>query len=416
MSLSIESQTRPSVGIAINAYGDPILLDPILEFLVSSQIADKICVLDGPYLFCREVFKQFGFYVDESESPIKHICDSYSTKVNYFFEIFADEAEKRISLYSKLDTDIIILLDTDELPFAFDSANLISFWESSAEVATLQMYNIFDETTMIGESPRKKAVFKRNAVSAIDHLDYTWLIGVSQKPTSLQNVSTLAIADICHFTMQRSNVAMQQKFIFYTTLWHRSNRQVVFSDAASYLLELGFSSSALTMSDRETLLSSVIRTDPAYAGFASSQPTFPLPSSMCGMVKQHIDKFGLSSSKPSRIILRNDNKPVYFTVDDSGHSKTYNSLLVKLSDAQTINLSKLSILRAVKLDGSIIESKSTLRVLGDGLSDGSQLMMASLPPQDSDELSLPIRLSIRYNGKNECCATASILPSNTISN
>jgi hypothetical protein len=87
----------------------------------------------------------------------------------------------------------------------------------------------FYATSKLNLLPHKSFAFKKNSINASEHINYLWLVGVSQKEIDLKNLCPVPICNGYHFTGMRSRDGQLQKFIFYHSLHMSANN--IFSDA-----------------------------------------------------------------------------------------------------------------------------------------------------------------------------------------
>jgi hypothetical protein len=67
--------------------------------------------------------------------------------------------------------------------------------------------------------PHKNIAFKRRQVSASDHLNYLWLVGVEQEPVAPSRIDPRHLAYTYHLTACRSPLGQEAKMSFYTALY-----------------------------------------------------------------------------------------------------------------------------------------------------------------------------------------------------
>ncbi len=224
-----------TASICISAYGDPLFLSQILKVAEETSFIKEILVFDGPFQFCKDIYKDCGYYTSEDSSPIKSLCKG-ARKTHYHFEVFENEHHKRTSLYEKVTSDLAILLDCDEVIQRLDLDKFESFWSSGFSVAALNMTNIISSFCKQAGSPRKYAIFKRCSISPEEHINYTWLVNVQQGEIDKNLLCPSPLADVDHFFLLRTKNSLVQKLIFYKSLYYKSHNDLVLESLESLCL------------------------------------------------------------------------------------------------------------------------------------------------------------------------------------
>lgn len=216
----------PSVAALINYYDD---ID-MLRWQISGGFFDhydRIYIWDGPYKFLASIpfFDQQSPRLDQTDIGSEILKDP---RVVYYYNEWSDEAEKRIAAYEAVQEDIVVLHDTDE--FWINQENHYKrFWHSQYTVASNRIQNLYmsglyctseDLTTpSIDTLPHRRLAFKRQLVSASDHLNFLWLVNVKQTYVDQTQVDPTPLAHTYHFTACRSLLGQQAKMSFYTSLY-----------------------------------------------------------------------------------------------------------------------------------------------------------------------------------------------------
>ena len=211
-------------GCYISIYSDYGFLDLVLNLL--NQTMDEIVIVDGPFEYCISTLKKLNLYYDENNSPIKSIISKYGNKIKYFYKHFKDEKEKRIFGYEQCSTDIVMLADSDEI-YLLNEVFINNFYNSKKSVISLDIYNMCRTNIGFDKKSRKYILFKKKNISALEHLSYTWLVGVDGLPnknTNLMELNNIA-GVILHQTLNRTKEFSLTKFIFYTRLWYHNNNK-----------------------------------------------------------------------------------------------------------------------------------------------------------------------------------------------
>ena len=290
----------PTVSVCISAYGEPLFLRQVCSRICKIDIVEAVYILDGPYRFCFDVYRDSGFYVEESHSPIKAVARDFP-KTRYSFAVFDDEAEKRVRLYDSAQGDIVLLLDLDEVPEALSEHKLKEFWDSAYTVAPIEMLNIISSSASEKISSNKYALFKRNKIGATQHLDYTWLIGVSQNKPNQEAMMPKSICKVDHYFLLRSRSSLLQKCLFYNSLWYYSNKN---KQIFSSLYELASTFGLVNSNDKDLILDSLLATSPDYNGFRpGTSEVVSLPASVQSRILQELQASSIEPFFTRRSLL-----------------------------------------------------------------------------------------------------------------
>jgi tetratricopeptide (TPR) repeat protein len=186
------------------------------------ELADEIVILDGPYEYCKPMLKYFDMYYEEPPGPLKAILAR--PKVRYEYGTFENERAKRVALYEMCRGDIVMLLDSDELITEIRRDNIAAFIASDKSVAGARFHNHVRSNVLSTVDTRKLIFFKKAQVSAEQHLNYTWLVGVEQEKPNREIVfeHTRPLLDVAHLTLMRSPYYSTVKYCFYTRLFFYS--------------------------------------------------------------------------------------------------------------------------------------------------------------------------------------------------
>jgi hypothetical protein len=203
------------VSVALCIYNDFDFIQDCVKRVY--DFAEEIVILDGPYEYCEPMLKNFGLYYENCPGPLKAI--SNLPKVRYEYVKFKNEKEKRLYLYEMCTHDIVMLLDSDEIIIDIKPLEVKRFFESNKSVAYSTFYNLARRDCIVGLPTKKYIFFKRNEISALEHLNYTWLVGVQQDEPDRKKMYDISIMDIAHLTLMRSPFFNMVKFCFYTRLY-----------------------------------------------------------------------------------------------------------------------------------------------------------------------------------------------------
>lgn len=202
-------------------YYDTEFLDHIYNIL--DQYVDEFIIVDGPYQYCLPFLNKLGLIYNEHNKPaeLNRIIEKYGSKIKYYYKVWKDEKEKRMFGYSMCLNDNILLVDTDEF-IQIDNDKLNEFIDSDKSVGQFSIFNMNRININIGLKTTKNIIFKRDYVSAFQHLSYIWLILVNNLKIPQNNCvfDKLNIGTIYHQTLNRNKFNSIIKFIFYTRLYH----------------------------------------------------------------------------------------------------------------------------------------------------------------------------------------------------
>lgn len=231
---------RPMISVYMILYHDLQFLDDIIARIY--QHVDEIVIIDGPYTYSIELFKQYNLYYDETNKPdeLSRIIAKYP-KIKYRFGIFTNEEEKRILGYTTCSHDTILLVDSDEF-FTIDSAKLTAFSTQREKfVGGFYIHNMNRTNIQYNKTVSKYVLFNKCRISAIDHLDYLWLVGCKTKAKIINymDIHTMC-GTIYHQTLNRNKHNNIVKFIFYTSLYSKTtnNKPQLINGYTNDVLEL----------------------------------------------------------------------------------------------------------------------------------------------------------------------------------
>lgn len=214
----------------ISAY---IILYHDLQFLedIINEIydfVDEINIIDGPYDYNIKWLKEMNLFYDEQNKPeeLSNLINNYK-KIKYEYKIFQKEEEKRIFGYNKCSNNIVLLVDTDEL-FFINKKELNNFIQNKFKfVGGFEIYNMNRINVNFNKKAIKNIIFKKEKISAEDHLDYTWLINCKQKEQKIEYIDSNKIGLIYHQTLNRNKKNNIVKYIFYTCLFFHTNQMEI---------------------------------------------------------------------------------------------------------------------------------------------------------------------------------------------
>jgi hypothetical protein len=207
---------KDKISCYINLYNDFYLLNYIIPQLI--DIVDEILIVDGPYQWCIEPFKQAGVYYEANPPEIQQLMNQYQDKIKYTYHVFQDEHEKRLYGYNQCTYDCILLIDSDELLYLTKN-HLQQFLESNKPVGSCPIINMCNFGYLFTKDVvRKNIFFNRKVISAEDHIDYLWLVGIKQKLPNYEYVYHIQSCLIYHLSLFRTKESLVTKYIFYCSL------------------------------------------------------------------------------------------------------------------------------------------------------------------------------------------------------
>lgn len=145
------------------------------------DLVDEFVIIDGPYSYAIETLKQFNLFYEEHNKPdeLTNIIEKYS-KIKYKYVVCDTEEEKRMIGYNMCSNNLVLLVDTDEL-LNIDINKISDFNKNNNKfVNCADIYNMCDYNINFNKLCQKYVLFKKEKISAVDHLNYTWLIGCKQ--------------------------------------------------------------------------------------------------------------------------------------------------------------------------------------------------------------------------------------------
>lgn len=158
----------------------PIVIERIYD------LVDEIVIIDGPYRWVKDFYEGLG--LDQSsrlpEVMFRGTPLLSHAKVRHFYEIWGDQYEKRIFGYRQCRGDVVLLVDSDEL-VTIDRKAVEDFYSSNADVGSLSITNLVRSNVHLGTrwervgkvgEPRVHRLFKRQSLSAAEHMDYLWQV------------------------------------------------------------------------------------------------------------------------------------------------------------------------------------------------------------------------------------------------
>jgi len=204
-------------------YSDYGFLDDVFKSIYN--YVDEIIVVDGPYNYCIEQLHKLNLLYNEHSKPIEltNILNKYSNKIKYFYNTWNNEKEKRMFGYEHCTGDLVMLVDSDEI-YSLNINKIHNFYNSNKNVAGLKIYNMCRPDIYM-DDVEKYILFKKEHVNSLEHLSYTWLIGVDGLLPQIENYMDILnkCGTIYHQTMNREKEFNIIKFMFYTRLWYYKN-------------------------------------------------------------------------------------------------------------------------------------------------------------------------------------------------
>ena len=309
-------ESSPTIAALINYFNDEDMLRWQLEegFL---EGYDRIYIWDGPYSYVNAMplFPTLE-RLDESDLGRRLLADP---RVMYHYAIWEDEGEKRIDAYRRITEDIVVLHDTDEF-LQLDGDYFKRFWSSAATVASVLIENIYAGGIAAAtehypgntpkDLPSKWVIFKRAMISPERHIDYTWLVGVDQKPLDASVLYSKPLAHTYHLTGCRNKRGQSNKLSFYMALSMRPGAP----DSAPAKLQELVANNELTLEQAQLIL---LGGNAGFTGVPHPESGFRLKRrlAIAGFPEELMERI-LSDSHPGLVdeYLLLDHYPLYLWV------------------------------------------------------------------------------------------------------
>ncbi len=208
------------------------------------EFYDSVHIFDGPYEYTKATEFMHLNAPRLSDTDVgKNILAS--PRVHYHYQVWKDEEEKRIFAYQSINNDfspkLIALHDSDEF-IDIIPEKLVNFINSSYAVAGFNCQNLYLDGVYASTLyyavenfeglPVKNYLFKPDMISAAEHLDYLWLVGVKQEVPDKSKISNDPVSRGYHFTGMRSDDGQAQKYIFYGSLFNHNNPGLLSTQSA----------------------------------------------------------------------------------------------------------------------------------------------------------------------------------------
>jgi hypothetical protein len=188
------------------------------------DIVDEFIIVDGPYNYAVDVLKRFNLYYDETTKPseITTLLNKYP-KIKYTYDIYENEEAKRIKGYNLCSNNIVLLVDTDEF-ITLDVAKMNDFINTKDKyVRCCKIYNMCDYNINFNPLTEKYILFKKEKISALDHLNYTWLMYCKTGEKIQKYMCFDEVGLIYHQTLCRNKFNNIIKFLFYILVYHKTH-------------------------------------------------------------------------------------------------------------------------------------------------------------------------------------------------
>lgn len=205
-------------------YYDLQFYEDIIKYIYN--FVDEIIIIDGPYSYGIDTLKKYNLFYDEKNKPheLNEIIKKYP-KIKYKYIICNTEEEKRMIGYNMCSNNLVLLVDTDEF-LNIDIKKINTFINNPNKfVCCAEIYNMCDYNINFDNLTEKYILFKKKKISALEHLDYTWLVGCKQNEKNKSYMNFDAFGTIYHYTLCRNKKNNIIKFIFYLLLYRKTNNQ-----------------------------------------------------------------------------------------------------------------------------------------------------------------------------------------------
>lgn len=215
-----------TTSVVIQFYQD---FDHISEVISAIGWVDEVIINDGPFSFAKSIFSTIlepeAEYRKYSECFFASLQAETGITIRYFYSEHENEAEKRKFGYDQAKGSVLLSIDADEI-LEVTREMLDLFVSSSALVGMFECINLTYFNLCLSKPmpitntshPCKPFAFKKDKIDANRHLDYLWLVGTQQNPTSTSDFFMDPICRGLHLTNIRSTKGAAVKFGFYTAL------------------------------------------------------------------------------------------------------------------------------------------------------------------------------------------------------
>ncbi len=328
----------PTTAALINYFSDSDMLAQQLQAGLFDPY-DRLYIWDGPYGYRRPLLTRDDQLVPLIETEIgRQLIED--PRVRYHYADWSNERDKRISAYSAIDEDLVVIHDTDEF-FCLDHDRVDSFWRSPYSVACLTLQNIFVDGLRASDAvydsdslalmPRRWGVFKRAAISPEAHLDHGWLVGVEQNPIAPDSLFPHPLGHIVHLTGCRNAAGQATKMAFYISQALKNQTTVPVLEHLQRHIDQG----AISPDQAQQIL---LRGDSGYSGVPHPRSGFRLnrrvvdPSLDDRIIQRVIAAGHVVRPQPYAML---EGYPLQLWLDAHPHDR---QLQLRLSEAQGLQL------------------------------------------------------------------------------
>ena len=223
----------PKFSAYLSIYNDADILSKSLDSI--REYVNELIVVDGAYTWNASYLQAIGLNPEASERHIYEILEQSNIPYKVIKGIWNSEVEKRIAGYQATSSRFVMRIDADEVILFNDDA-LNNYFASQCAVAEMYMPNYVAPGLVIGGKslidkyrafPRQACLFDREKISAINHLQYLWLVLTADELPRSENrkkifpVFETPIAFCAHLTNWRLVESSILRSSFYNMNWMR---------------------------------------------------------------------------------------------------------------------------------------------------------------------------------------------------
>jgi glycosyltransferase involved in cell wall biosynthesis len=223
----------PKFSAYLSIYNDADILSRSLDSI--REYVDELIVVDGAYTWNASYLKAIGLDPEVSEQHIYEILEQSKIPYKVIKGVWSSEVEKRIAGYEATSSRYVMRIDADEVILFNDDA-LNNFFASQCAVAEMYMPNYVAPGLVIGGKslldkyrifPRQACLFDKEKISAINHLQYLWLVLTADELPHSRNrkkvfpVFEKPVAFCAHLTNWRFVESSILRSSFYNMNWMR---------------------------------------------------------------------------------------------------------------------------------------------------------------------------------------------------
>jgi glycosyltransferase involved in cell wall biosynthesis len=223
----------PKFSAYLSIYNDADILSRSLDSI--REYVNELIVVDGAYTWNASYLQAIGFKPEASEQHIYEILERSKIPYKVIKGVWSSEVEKRIVGYQATSSRYVMRIDADEV-ISFNDDALNNYFASQCAVAEMYMPNYIAPGLVIGGNslldkyrvfPRQACLFDKEKISAINHLQYLWLVLTADEIPHSENrkkvfpVFEKPVAFCAHLTNWRFVESSILRSSFYNMNWMR---------------------------------------------------------------------------------------------------------------------------------------------------------------------------------------------------